>query len=1164
MPDLAELNLRIKATEVDSAKRSLDTLTSAGNNAENSQKKLYETSAKLDKSIENLRKEIKVLSTEIGNLSQVQSAAKNSTDALTVSEEKQKNTAASLTSASQTLEKEINSLASANNEASKASEMMANANNMQAAGLQKIDKETAEASEEIKEYADANKLATEETKRLTEASKNQVPQVSGLEKAFAGLKGRVLAIVSGYALIRGALSVGKEIADFETLLVGVGKTTNLAGEELDKLGDAIVNLSLTDARGSTAEKLLEIAESAGQLGVRGSENLLQFVQVLNMLESSTDIVGAEGARGLARLLRITGESASEIGRLGSVISKLGGSSAALESDILNVATAIAQSSSAYNTNTTDAVGLAAAYAELGVQVQIAGSSTGVVLNMIEEATREGGSAMDALTQATGRSREEFSRLLDDSPIDAFAELVRGISEAEQRGESTAKVMKDLGLSGRELQRAIAPLSANYGVLAEKIATARQEGIDQTALITETARASSTFAVALNGLGNTFKAMELSVRNSTGALADLTNFVNTLLQATLGLGDVYENSSRMVKAFAEAIRIATVAVTAFLAVQLAGKMKAISASFLLAAGSAKKFSVALLATPIGLKIAAVAALVAGLFALSKKTVEVGDEVATFGDITVAIFQNVAERIKLNVQFLYVIIRNGLNALGIDFESTGKATFSYLESLGEDILAFFDDGIFGGIIKSAKFVANAVIALVVSSGQTLGVLATRAVTAVQSFTQIRFTDFSTFTKAKEDIVAALSPTNALDEIKTLWVDSFEKNFVGDFGASIKKNVSTLGEFLNSSFKSQLTDPDLKRLFEDFEELGGFSITETVQAIKDSAEARAAARKEAAEIEAESIEESKQIVESAAGIVDDPPPPISDEVFERLAGMREDLMRAREELEFTLMRLQQGATDSQIGRELENARFASQAESLIKEAGFGEGEGLSEEGNRLLQELIKEKNATDDVADSVEELRQLRERAAREAEEQARIQSQLATKLGDAIGGSFGAYAAGVQDSEQALKRLAVQIAIVAAQAAVLRFVEEGAGRDGLISAFNSFGQAFSQSFRNGSGAVVESGNITRFNRGGILSSPTTTTMASGATAQIAEAGRPEAIMPLQRLSNGDLGVQVTGDGGGSTINQRIQQRIIIQTPDAEGFRRSRSQISEELRRPIRRGR
>jgi hypothetical protein len=66
----------------------------------------------------------------------------------------------------------------------------------------------------------------------------------------------------------------------------------------------------------------------------------------------------------------------------------------------------------------------------------------------------------------------------------------------------------------------------------------------------------------------------------------------------------------------------------------------------------------------------------------------------------------------------------------------------------------------------------------------------------------------------------------------------------------------------------------------------------------------------------------------------------------------------------------------------------------------------------------------------------------------------------------------------------------------------------------------------GAVVQSGHQAKaFAQGGVVSSPTVFPMANG-TGLMGEAG-PEAIIPLKRLANGNLGVGAEGGGDGSGV-------------------------------------
>lgn len=90
----------------------------------------------------------------------------------------------------------------------------------------------------------------------------------------------------------------------------------------------------------------------------------------------------------------------------------------------------------------------------------------------------------------------------------------------------------------------------------------------------------------------------------------------------------------------------------------------------------------------------------------------------------------------------------------------------------------------------------------------------------------------------------------------------------------------------------------------------------------------------------------------------------------------------------------------------------------------------------------------------------------------------------------------------------------------------------------------------GAPFSQGRVMPFASGGIVSATTPFGMRGG-MGVMGEAG-PEAIMPLARGADGKLGVR--GSGGSTTVVMNIQ------TPDAQSFKRSQSQIASQMNRAL----
>ncbi|KAJ56583.1 tail protein [Actibacterium mucosum KCTC 23349] len=134
-------------------------------------------------------------------------------------------------------------------------------------------------------------------------------------------------------------------------------------------------------------------------------------------------------------------------------------------------------------------------------------------------------------------------------------------------------------------------------------------------------------------------------------------------------------------------------------------------------------------------------------------------------------------------------------------------------------------------------------------------------------------------------------------------------------------------------------------------------------------------------------------------------------------------------------------------------------------------------------------------------------------------------------------------QSVVDAAYNAAITPVQNAVGGFLTQG------IEALVGVGVPFAK------GAPFTQGRVMPFANGGVVSGPTMFPMRGG-TGLMGEAG-PEAIMPLTRGADGRLGVQ--SHGGGRAVHVTMN----ISTPDVQGFRRSQSQIANDLSRALSRG-
>ena len=219
------------------------------------------------------------------------------------------------------------------------------------------------AKKALDEFDKLNKKSKETQKILTKVGK-----LSSI--AFAGLVATVAGLTKVYA-------------DYETALVGVGKTTDISGKKLKNFGKEFQNLSKTIP--ISTNELLGIAQAAGQLGVTGEKNLLKFTKTVAKLGVATDLSGEQAATSLTRILNVTNEGIDTIDTFGSVIVALGNNFAASESEIVRMTNEVARSTTVFGVSAAQAAALGTAMKSVGVQAQLGGSVSVVSSHRLDNA-----------------------------------------------------------------------------------------------------------------------------------------------------------------------------------------------------------------------------------------------------------------------------------------------------------------------------------------------------------------------------------------------------------------------------------------------------------------------------------------------------------------------------------------------------------------------------------------------------------------------------------------------------------------------------------------------------------------------------------------------------------------------------------------------------------
>lgn len=420
-------------------------------------------------------------------------------------------------------------------------------------------------------------------------------KVGKTAKANENLLGRVLAIGTAIAAGKKALGV---LTGFETGLVGVGKTSDIQGAALASLGSDFIGLS-QDIPVATAE-LLAIGQAAGQLGVKGSENILTFTETVAALGVASDLAGDEAATVLARLLNVTGESVSEVGTLASVIVALGNNFAATESEIARTTTQIAQATTVFDIGSTNAAGFGTALAALGARAELSGSAIGRTFRAIDSAVRERGDELARLATLTGKTGDEFAAIFGRDATEGVVLFLEGLGGVIEDGGDAAATLAEFGLSGEEVLKILPTLASRVDILTDALGVANAEQEEATALAEESERAYSTLDASFTRFGNTVGAAVLQLRASTGPLSDIVDFGGDVVRVFAGIDSSARPAGTAARVLGVSLQVAAVAGLALVAVP-------IEAALLKAGAGFAKLGAFLATNPIGAAAIAIGAL-----------------------------------------------------------------------------------------------------------------------------------------------------------------------------------------------------------------------------------------------------------------------------------------------------------------------------------------------------------------------------------------------------------------------------------------------------------------------------------------------------------------------------------------------------------------------------
>lgn len=338
-----------------------------------------------------------------------------------------------------------------------------------------------------------------------------------------------MSIISGAV---GGIAVAslKSAIDFETAFTGVTKTVDGTEEQLANLKQGILDMSTQLP--SSASEIANVAEAAGQLGIQ-TDNILDFSKAMIDLGNSTNLTSDEAASQLAKFANIMQMSQKDFNKLGSSIVDLGNHFATTEADIVSMAMRLAGAGKQVGLSEGEVLGLATALSSVGIEAEMGGSAISKAMVKMQNAVEQGGTKLNDVLKKTGltlrelelmsandskgfkelsqsigmtstevkqlitagtnledfakvsgMTTEQFKKAWKEDAAGALSEFIKGLGDAENKGESAITMLSEMGLTEVRLRDSLLR-AANAGTLFnDAIATGNKAWKENTALTTE--------------------------------------------------------------------------------------------------------------------------------------------------------------------------------------------------------------------------------------------------------------------------------------------------------------------------------------------------------------------------------------------------------------------------------------------------------------------------------------------------------------------------------------------------------------------------------------------------------------------------------------------------------------------------------------------------------
>lgn len=412
-------------------------------------------------------------------------------------------------------------------------------------------------------------------------------------------------------------AVSKGAIDFETAFTGVTKTVDGTDEQLAKIKQGLLDLS--KATSSSSTDIAAVAEAAGQLGVK-TENILAFTETMVRLGDSTNMSADEAATAIAQLYNIMGSDINTVDQFGAAIVALGNNAATTEADIVNMASRIASSGTQVGLTEQEVLALSTTLASVGLEAEGGGSAISAVITKIDKDVALNTDSLKTWADVAGMSVKDFKTLWENDAMSAIQKVVGGMGDAKAGGENLNIILDELGVTSLRQTDTMKRLSGASELMADMVNISNNAWEENSALTNESSKRYETTAAKITQMKNTVT--ELCVKLGDILLPILNKIISAISKFTNWLTNLNPAAQKVVLVVLAIVSalgpfliilaklISSVGTIMTIVPKLIAIIKTVRTAF-------AAFNATLLANPIVLIVAAIAALIAGFVLLWNK-------------------------------------------------------------------------------------------------------------------------------------------------------------------------------------------------------------------------------------------------------------------------------------------------------------------------------------------------------------------------------------------------------------------------------------------------------------------------------------------------------------------------------------------------------------------